>query len=275
VERWRAAQLAAADAGDDYTVSAPVYDEYEFEATESYTISYNTAQCAHATDVTVVAVCDSDDEDDDMVDDWLDAARHHDLSLVEELEVVAKSGSGSEPIEIDSTSVSDISDDDLVTPPDSPEAFELSYALAALSTYALPPADSFPRLETKPLPEVEPLPPPPSYRPTLHRRNAEAQEAKQASDPSDDEPPPCECDRFGLVCDATCAPPPLSDCDEEEDDECRTPPLCTLDCSELEVASGFATFDWKAADRITTNTKPVFNQEENFSELALGLTLEC
>ncbi|BEI82100.1 hypothetical protein CcaverHIS002_0212600 [Cutaneotrichosporon cavernicola] len=276
-ERWLDAQLAdAADDDDDdeeCTVSAPVYDEYEFEATESYTISYSTANCTSGIDVTVVAVCDSDDEDDEMVDSWLEARyEQSELVFAEQLEVEAKLGRA--PIGTDSNSASsDISDDEVVTPPESPDVAELSSTLAALSTYALPPADSFPRLETKPLPDVELLPPQASsYRPTLHRRDAEARR-QQVYDLSVESS--CECDRFGLVCDSTCAPPPLSDCDEEEDDECRTPPLVSLDCSELEVSSSFEALDWKAAHRIRAKPTNQKLDQDGFSDLSLGLTFEC
>ncbi|GMK59094.1 hypothetical protein CspeluHIS016_0701090 [Cutaneotrichosporon spelunceum] len=263
------------DDDDEFTVSAPVYDEYEFDATESCTISYNNAVGSSGIGVTVIDVSE-DDDDDDMVESWLET-RYDESKLVraEELEVEAKLGSEPRELEVDSNSSSDMSDDEVVTPPVSPvTVLELSPALAALPTYAFPPATSLPRLDTKPLPDVEP--PTRGYRPTLHRRDAQPRrraiqqvdlddldDAYMSQEDLDDT---CECTRFGLVCDSTCAPPPLSDCEEEEDDECRTPPLCTLDCSDLEVTC-LASFDWKVADRIA---KPQFAQEDG-GDLALGL----
>lgn len=309
-ERWLEDVLSAVDEDEyeadqpnaDFTVGLPVYDEdeYDFEATESYTISYaQTAQalCASGTGVTVVAVC-CDDEDDDMVDDWLEggSAKHYyaHVEYAEELEVVAEFA---EPMVVDSTpelisatsavgsepgtSASTLSPPsvELATPPDSPETErvpvpDLANALAALSTYALPPANTYPRLETKPLPEVEEFtssPSPPLQRPRVFRRAAFARE--ETVDPLvDDEPESsCSCDSLGLACDADCPAPPLEDCEEDDEcEECRTPPIQALDCVELEVDSVFSTHDWKAADRIGKEVNRRL-EDEGFASLALGL----
>lgn len=311
-ERWLEDVLADVDEDDDepsadFTVGLPVYEDYEFEATESYTISYAQAgHVSHGTDVTVVAVGDDETDDEDMVEEWLELDAHvhvhdqKDLELAEELEVMSESmsvdvaaamaESGAFTPEMIAKSAvpalsrstpnsppSDFEEELLLTPPGTPPRHtDLTYALAVLSTYALPPADLLPKLETKPKGDECP------ERPSPRLRSLPCLRASVVAGPPEEEEVECDeecnCDALGLVCDGDCLPPPLADLeDEDEGDECRTPPLVALDCGELEVASGFSTFDWKAAERIDRIGKKLGEEAfgDRFSGVALGLTLEA